>query len=82
MIRGVLSHWLDRGVDGFLIQSAAYLYEDPEDTAGFSMTQPSRDFIAKMRKLTGEWFPPLIYEHWICWLGVGTAFSLLSKVYI
>jgi len=56
MMRGVLSHWLDRGVDGFLIQSAAYLYEDPEDTAGFSMTQPSRDFIAKLRKLTEDFF--------------------------
>ena len=55
MMRGVLSHWLDRGVDGFLIQSAAYLYEDPDDTTAFSMTQASRDFIAELRKLLGEW---------------------------
>ena len=53
-MKGIFSHWLDQGIDGFIVQSAAYLYEDPAKAVGYSMEKKSIDFIAEVRKLLGE----------------------------
>jgi len=53
-IKRIFSHWLDQGIDGFIVQSAAYLYEDPTKADGYSMERSSINFIAEVRKLLDD----------------------------
>jgi len=53
-IMRMLSYWLDEGVDGFVIQSAAFLYEDPSSNEAFVNQPASVQFIAEIRKLIDD----------------------------
>jgi len=53
-IKRMLSYWLDEGIDGFVIQSAAFLYEDPSNNDGYVNQPASVRFIAEIRKLIDE----------------------------
>lgn len=50
-MRHVFSYWLGEGIDGFVVQSAAFLYEDPKLEDGFVNEKASIKFIAEIRKL-------------------------------
>ena len=53
-IKRILSYWLDEGIDGFVIQSAAFLYEDPSSNQAFVNQPASVNLIAEIRKLFGN----------------------------
>ena len=53
-MKGVFSYWLGEGIDGFVVQSAAFLYEDPKLEDGFVNEKASIKFIAEIRKLIGR----------------------------
>jgi len=53
-IKRMLSYWLDEGIDGFVIESAAFFYEDPSLNDGFVNQQDSVQFIAEIRKLMDD----------------------------
>ena len=50
----MFSYWLGEGIDGFVVQSAAFLYEDPKLEDGFVNEKASIKFIAEIRKLIGR----------------------------
>jgi len=54
-MKRIFSHWLDQGIDGFIVHSAAYLYEDPANDDGYSMQKKSVDFIAEIRKVLDDY---------------------------
>ena len=56
-MKGVFSYWLGEGIDGFVVQSAAFLYEDPKLEDGFVNEKASIKFIAEIRKLIGRFLP-------------------------
>jgi len=52
-VKRTFSHWLEQGIDGFIVHSAAYLYEDKD--SGYSMQKKSIDFIAELRKVLDDY---------------------------